>query len=70
AGAADADRLALTALSTEARALQVIATAAANRDPALLAQGQSISGDGAALRDRAQTTLEDLGRVCPGASAS
>jgi hypothetical protein len=68
--AADANRLALTALSTQARALQVIATAATNRDADLLAKGRPIMLDGDQLLDRARQSLADLGRACPGGSAA
>jgi hypothetical protein len=70
AGAADANRLALTALSTQARGLQLLATAATNQDATLLSSGQSVLVDGNRLLARAQSTLDDLGRACPGGTAS
>ena len=49
-----ANRLVVTALSTYARGLQVIANAAAEQDPDLLTQGQSVLADGDQLLQRAQ----------------
>lgn len=62
--AAEANRLVLTSLSTYARGLEVIATAAAEQDAALLAQGQSIVADGSQLRERAAGEIGALANAC------
>jgi hypothetical protein len=64
AAGSDADRLVLTALSTYARGLETIATAAEDGDAALLNQGQSVVQDGARLLDRASDALEQLAGAC------
>lgn len=64
AGAAE-NQLVVTALSTYARGLQGIANAASLQDAALLAQGQSVLGDGEQLAGRARTAVEQLAADCP-----
>ena len=64
--AAEANRLVITALSTYARGLGVIATAGAEEDADLLAQGQSVVGDGRQLLERAVEEVTALADACPG----
>ena len=59
-----ANRLVVTALSTYARGLEVIANAAAAQDADLLAQGQSVLADGDQLLQRAQETVSALASAC------
>ena len=59
-----ANRLVVTALSTYARGLEVIATAAADQDAALLAQGQSVLADAGQLLQRAEETVSTLASTC------
>ena len=59
-----ANRLVLTALSTYARGLEVIATASAEQDSALLAQGQSVVTGGSQLRERAAGEIATLVSAC------
>jgi hypothetical protein len=65
-----ANRLVVTALSTDARGLEVIATAATDQDAALLAQGQSVLADGDQLLQRAAETVGALATACPSPAAS
>jgi hypothetical protein len=60
-----ANRLVVTALSTYARGLQVIANAAAEQDPDLLTQGQSVLADGGQLLRQADETVGALASACP-----
>ena len=62
--AAAANRLATTAMSTYARGLDMIATAVANQDSALLAQGQSVVADGGQLLERADEDISALADAC------
>jgi hypothetical protein len=62
--AVEANRLVVTALSTYARGLQVIANAAAEQDPDLLTQGQSVLADGGQLLRRADETVSALASAC------
>jgi len=62
--ATDANRLVVTALSTYARGLEVVANAATARDAALLAQGQSVFADGDQLLRRAAETVNALAGTC------
>ena len=62
--ATEANRLVVTALSTYARGLEVIATAAGAEDTALLAQGQSVLADGDQLLQRASETVNALASAC------
>jgi hypothetical protein len=62
--AVGANRLVVTALSTYARGLQVIANAAADQDPDLLTQGQSVLADGGQLLQRADETVSALASAC------
>ncbi|MDF2760157.1 MAG: hypothetical protein K0S99_2791 [Thermomicrobiales bacterium] len=62
--ALEANRLVVTALSTYARGLQVIANAAAEQDPDLLTQGQSVLADGGQLLRRADETVSALASAC------
>jgi hypothetical protein len=59
-----ANRLVVTALSTYARGLEVTATAAADQDAALLAQGQSVLADAGKLLQRAEETVSALASTC------
>jgi hypothetical protein len=59
-----ANRLVVTALSTYARGLEVVANAAAARDAALLTQGQSVLADGDQLLQRAAETVNVLASAC------
>ena len=59
-----ANRLVVTALSTYARGLEVVATAAADQDAALLAQGQSVLADAGQLLQRAEETVSALASAC------
>ena len=59
-----ANRLVVTALSTYARGLEVIANAAAEQDADLLAQGQSVLADGGQLLQRAEETVSALASAC------
>jgi hypothetical protein len=60
-----ANRLVVTALSTYARGLQVVANAAAEQDPELLTQGQSVLSDGGQLLQQADETVGALASACP-----
>jgi hypothetical protein len=62
--AAAANRLVVTALSTYARGLDVVANAATTQDPDLLAQGQAVLADGDQLLQRAQETITALATTC------
>jgi hypothetical protein len=64
ASASEANRLAITALSTFARGLDVMATAAEDRDPDLLSQGRSIAADGRLLLERAEVDIAGLVDAC------
>lgn len=70
ATAAGPNRLVVTALSTYARGLQTIATAAANGDQALLDQGQAVLADGDKLIERAREAARGLAASCPTLPAS
>jgi hypothetical protein len=59
-----ANRLVVTALSTYARGLEVIATAAAEQDADHLAQGQSVLADGDQLLQRAEESVSALASTC------
>src|SRR5829696_4449331 len=59
-----ANRLVVTALSTYARGLEVVANAAAAQDPALLDQGQAVLSDGDQLLQRAEETVTSLANTC------
>ena len=65
-----ANRLVVTALSTAARGLEVVAGAAAAGDAALLAQGQSVLADGDQLLQRADETVSTLAATCAGQPAA
>ena len=65
--AAGANRLVITALSTYARGLGLIATAAAEEDADLLGQGQSVVADGGQLLERAVDGVTALADACAGA---
>lgn len=65
-----ANRLVVTALSTYARGLEVIATAAADQDAALLAQGQSVLADAGQLLQRAEESVDALASACPSPQTS
>jgi hypothetical protein len=67
--AAAANRLIVTALSTYARGLQVVANAATTQDADLLAQGQSVLADGDQLLQRAAETVNALASTCAEPSA-
>jgi hypothetical protein len=62
--ATGANQLVVTALSTYARGLQTIATAASQGDVDLLAQGRSALADGEQLLARARTAVNDIGASC------
>jgi hypothetical protein len=62
--AVTANRLVVTALSTSARGLEVVANAAAAGDIGLLAQGQSVLADGDQLLQRAEETVSTLASTC------
>jgi hypothetical protein len=62
--AVDANRLVVTALSNYSRGLQVIANAAAEQDPDLLTQGQSVLADGGQLLQQADETMSALASAC------
>ena len=68
--AASANRLIVTALSTYARGLDVIANAATAQDADLLAQGQSVLADGDQLLQRAAETVNTLAGSCAEPSAA
>jgi len=68
--AVDANRLVVTALSTYARGLQVIANAAAEQDPDLLTQGQSVLADGGLLLLHANETVGALANACASPQSS
>ena len=71
--AVEANRLVVTALSTYARGLEVIANAAAEQDPDLLTQGQSVLADGSQLLRRGDETVRALASACaapPGSPVS
>jgi hypothetical protein len=59
-----ANRLVVTALSTYARGLEVVANAAAAQDPDLLAQGQAVLADGDQLLQRAAESVGALVGAC------
>jgi hypothetical protein len=61
---ATANRLVVTALSTYARGLEVVANAASAQDADLLAQGQSVLVDGDQLLQRATETVTALASTC------
>ena len=65
-----ANRLVVTALSTYARGLEVVANAATAQDAALLAQGQSVLADGDQLLQRAAETVNALASACAEQPAS
>lgn len=65
AGGEEANRLAVTALSTYARGLQTVKDGAASGDTALLAQGQAVAADGGRLGGRARDALYILDAACP-----
>jgi opacity protein-like surface antigen len=67
--AVEANRLVITALSTYARGLGVIADAAAEEDADLLAQGQSVVADGSQLLERAVEEVAGLVDACAGSPA-
>ena len=71
-GAVEANRLVVTALSTYARGLEVIANAADEQDPDLLNQGQSVLAGGNQLLRRAGRDRHSLTNACalPAQSAS
>ena len=62
--AVEANRLVVTALSTYARGLQVIANAAAAQDLDLLTQGQSVLADGGQLLQHADQIIDALASTC------
>ena len=64
--AVETNRLVITALSTYARGLGVIAAAGAADDGDLLAQGQSVVADGSQLLERAVDEVTALADACPG----
>jgi hypothetical protein len=64
-----ANRLVVTALSTYARGLEVVANAATAGDADLLAQGQSVLADGDQLLQRAAETVNALASACAGQPA-
>jgi hypothetical protein len=68
--AVEANRLVVTALSTYARGLQVIANAGVEQDPDLLTQGQSVLADGGQLLRQADETVSALASACPALSGS
>jgi hypothetical protein len=59
-----ANRLVVTAMSTYARGLEVVANAAAAQDADLLAQGQSVLVDGDQLLQRAAEKVNTLASAC------
>jgi hypothetical protein len=65
-----ANRLVVTALSTSARGLEVIANAAAGQDSALLTQGQAVLADGAQLLQHANETVSALASTCASPQSS
>ena len=65
-----ANRLVVTALSTYARGLEVVANAAAEQDPDLLAQGQSVLADAGQLLGRGEETVSGLASNCPSAQSA
>ena len=69
-GAGEANRLVVTAFSTYARGLEVIADAAAAEDADLLAQGQAVVADGSRLLERAAADVTALAEACPGSAES
>lgn len=66
--AGGAGRLALTALSTDARGLELLVSAAETGDGAAETQAASILADGAALSSRTVLTLDELTPTCEPAS--
>jgi hypothetical protein len=68
--AVGANRLVVTALSTSARGLEVIANAATEQDPDLLTQGQSVLADGGQLLQRADEIVSALAKACASAGSS
>jgi hypothetical protein len=65
-----ANRLVVTALSTYARGLEVVANAAAAQDPDLLTQGKSVLADAGQLLQRGEETVSGLASACPSAQSS
>ncbi len=65
AGAANANRLLVTALSTTSRGLRGIAEAAANGDSGTFDQASAALGDGQRLLTQAQGEIADLAATCP-----
>ena len=68
--AAAANRLVVTALSTSARGLEVIATAATAQDADLLSQAQSVLAAGDQLLQRAEESVNALASACAEPPAS
>ncbi|MDF2761772.1 MAG: hypothetical protein K0S83_506 [Thermomicrobiales bacterium] len=68
--AAAANRLVVTAMSTSARGLEVIATAATAQDADLLTQGQAVLVDGDQLLQRAEELVSALASACAEPPAS
>ena len=68
--AAAANRLVVTAMSTSARGLEVIATAATAQDADLLTQGQAVLADGDQLLQRAEESVSALASACAEPPAS
>lgn len=66
-GAADANRLVVTALSTTERGLQGMSAAIAAGDADVFAQSAAVLGDGGRLLGRAQEAVSALEAACPGA---
>jgi hypothetical protein len=64
--ATEPNRIVITAFSTYARGLEVIATSAAERDVDLMAQGQSVVADGGQLLERAVDEVNALAEACAG----
>jgi hypothetical protein len=64
-GVAQANQLAVTALSTLARGLRGISDAASAQDTELLAESQSVLMDGERLLDRARAAIDELSLACP-----
>lgn len=65
ASAAGANRLVMTALSTIARGLQAVASAAAAGDADLQSQGHRVIADGTSLMGRAGDAVDALVAECP-----
>lgn len=66
-GAADANRLVVTALSTTERGLLGMSAAIAAGDAGVFAQSAAVLGDGGRLLARAQEAVTALEAACPGA---